>query len=131
MPMSESTRCCYGEAPERCCNGILHTNDYNMSEDALSRRAAPRRSAPGLSTARRGGEGWCAAAPKRLYRVVLRRRTARGAPYSLKQLRCGAAPHCVDSLYADLCWYLIAFQINYHLIKLSQLICLNCYNENS
>jgi hypothetical protein len=32
----------------QCRNGILHTNAYTMSHDALSRCAAPRRSVPAL-----------------------------------------------------------------------------------
>jgi hypothetical protein len=58
-PNSEATRCrlqC-DAAPEWCRYGM-----FTMSQVELSRRAAPRSSAPDLSTARRGGEGWCAVA---------------------------------------------------------------------
>jgi hypothetical protein len=70
-----------------------------MAHGVLSHRAASRRSASDLLIARRGGEGWCAAASKRSYRDVLRCRTTRVAPDTLKQLRCGATSYCYRTVW--------------------------------
>jgi hypothetical protein len=78
----------------------LYKNDCIMLYDALSRCTAPHRSAPDLSIARRGEEGYAAASERRApWLTALICRTARVATYSLKKLRCGSAPHRVISLY--------------------------------